>query len=130
MHRWTLRRVSWTPNETYGNLIRWDGFPICVTLEDPWRENMTGESCIPEGCYNATPYSAPTYGKTWQIQVPRRSAILIHAGNTEDNTRGCILLGSTWGERSKLDILASKTAVKRFHTEQPWEDFWLDVRNP
>lgn len=130
MRRWTLHRVSWTPFETYGVLLRDDGFPVCLTLEDPWRHNQLNRSCIPSGCFEAIPYDAPTYGKTWDIIVPGRTAILIHAGNDEGDTQGCILLGSEFGERTKLDILASKKAIDRFHTEQEWSDFWLEVRNP
>lgn len=125
-----MKRISFTPDETYGALLRDDHFPICLTLENPWRMNQVGASCIPAGCWLALPYDAPTYGETWEIEVPGRSAILIHAGNHEGNTQGCILLGSKFGEREELDILASKPAVERFKTEQPWEPFWFDVVDP
>ncbi len=72
--------------------------PLYV-LEDEWRDNRARESCIPTGTYRCVPHgwepSSPfKYKNTWQLlNVPNRTAILIHAGNTHKDTQGCLLVG-------------------------------------
>lgn len=69
------------------------------TLEDAWRDNKPNVSCVPEGTYQVKPHGWEEktpfkYKQVWQLQrVPGRSAILIHAGNTHQDTEGCILVG-------------------------------------
>jgi len=69
------------------------------TLEDAWKNNQPNVSSIPLGRYQVKPHgweinSPFKYKQVWQIQnVPGRSAILIHAGNTHQDTQGCILVG-------------------------------------
>ena len=127
MRIWTIKRISETPEQTCGVLIDDRFKPLCLTLEDPWRLNEKGKSCIPPGVWKAVPYDAPTYGETWEVQVPGRSAILFHPGNSEADTQGCILLGSEWGDGKPLDILESKKAFAAFKKMQPREFFWLNV---
>ena len=65
------------------------------TLEDSWHDNARNVSCIPEGTY----LCPIAYSNRFQrlmprlLDVPGRSGILIHSGNTEANTEGCILVG-------------------------------------
>lgn len=64
------------------------------TCEDDWLENVRGKSCIPAGNYKLVRGHFPKHGETFEVTgVPGRSSILIHAGNTEEDTEGCILLG-------------------------------------
>lgn len=128
MNQWLLQRVHRTPKETFGVLIK--NRPICLTLEDPWRLNQVNVSCIPPGIWQARPYASPTHGPTWEIEVPGRTAILIHAGNTELDTTGCILLGQKWGDGMPLDILDSRAAISRFQSLQKMEAFELVVVDP
>ena len=81
---------------TFGVLViegdrRWS----CYTLEDPWRDNAPNISCVPAGDYRVTWEESPRLHKsTYRLRdVPGRSGILIHAGNTQADTSGCILLG-------------------------------------
>ncbi|WP_342150220.1 DUF5675 family protein [Methylorubrum sp. SB2] len=73
--------------------------PQIHTLEDRWRENAKGVSCIPAGTYRAVPHGWKTteavkFKKVWRLlDVPKRDAILIHAGNSDADTEGCILVG-------------------------------------
>jgi hypothetical protein len=47
--------------------------------------------------------------------VPQRSDILIHAGNTHKDTHGCILLGMQFGKLGNDSaILASRSALLQF----------------
>lgn len=87
-----------------------DHSPI-YTLENPTR---TADSAIPAGVYVCKPYSGTKYKNVWEVQaVPGRSAILIHAGNTEADTLGCILLGLSLGKLGNtVAVLESKSAVE------------------
>jgi len=82
---------------------------LCYTLEDESRtEKVYGETCIPEGEYSIglrtvgghhTKYSkrfADIHeGMLHVLDVPNFRYILIHCGNTDDDTAGCLLLGDT-----------------------------------
>ena len=66
----------------------------CKTLELPWRVNQRRVSCIPAGTYEANLHRSPKFGNTVHIHpVPDRSEILIHAGNFNSQTLGCVLVG-------------------------------------
>lgn len=94
-----------------------DNFPVAVTLERPWLDNKTSVSCIPAGLYIAKRVVSPSHGDVFEVTgVPGRSHILLHAGNIDDDSEGCILLGesfSYWRDGSCC-ILSSKDALKEF----------------
>jgi hypothetical protein len=68
-----------------------------VTLELPWRDNQAEVSCIPEGTYPCFISWSTRFKREMPrvYPVPGRSGILIHPGNVEANTEGCILVGMT-----------------------------------
>ena len=73
-------------------------FPLCVTLENPWRPGGN-DSCVPAGRYHTTRWKSPTKGPVFRLHaVPGRSDILVHVGNTEQNSLGCILPGERFGK--------------------------------
>lgn len=79
---------------TYGVLLNDEGIPFALTLERPWLSNMRNVSCIPEGRYVALRHKSEKFGETFWLQdVPGRSGILFHRGNTADHSHGCILIG-------------------------------------
>ncbi|MBP5711689.1 MAG: hypothetical protein J6W77_01635, partial [Prevotella sp.] len=56
---------------------------------------IKGKSAIPEGRYPIVITFSPTF-KKWLpllVNVPMFSGIRIHAGNTVNDTQGCILVG-------------------------------------
>lgn len=66
----------------------------CYTLEDRWRWNRVGESCIPLGFYDIERDTFRGQYPNFAVRgVVGRSAIELHRGNTDEDTRGCILLG-------------------------------------
>lgn len=80
--------------------------PLCLTLEDPWRNNRVGESCVPAGLYHCYRYPSRNFGFTFVLRnVPGRTGILFHWGNTQADTRGCILVGRAFGAMDdRMDI--------------------------
>lgn len=84
----TLIRLDHGEYETLGALI-YKGKFLCLTLEPPWRENRRNVSCIPLGMYRCSRKN----GKWVVNNVPGRTGILIHKGNSHYDTTGCILLG-------------------------------------
>lgn len=116
--RLILKRISQTSLGTHGVLMYESGVPLCVTLEEPWRENQRMISCIPKGQYNVQTWNSPRHPSSWVVlDVPGRSAILIHTGNTLKDTAGCILVGekfSQWGiDRSRDAMVYLKKVLPR-----------------
>ena len=82
---------------------------LCYTLEDEYREEkIMGETRIPSGTYEVVFRKSggfhnkyvKRYGKMHRgmlhiINVPGFDYILIHTGNTDEHTAGCLLLGDT-----------------------------------
>ena len=82
---------------------------LCYTLEDESRkEKVYGETCIPEGEYNIGFRTVGGYhakyskrfadihkGMLHVLDVPGFEYILLHCGNTDEDTAGCLLLGDT-----------------------------------
>ena len=90
--------------------------PQCLTLENPWVENQPNVSAIPAGSYQCELIDSPSKGKVYTVRnVPGRTNILIHGGNTEVDTHGCILLGSGFGVLGGVPaIMASQLALSGF----------------
>lgn len=82
---------------TFG-IILVDG-QILYTVERPWLNNAPGTSCIPEGSYKCEPrwYNGGGYQAVEVTNVPKRTHILFHIGNTMNDSAGCILVNSRLG---------------------------------
>ena len=82
---------------------------LSYTLEDEYREEkVMHETRIPAGTYEITlrtvggfhakyteRYGEMHKGMLWVRNVPGFEYILIHTGNTDEHTSGCLLLGDT-----------------------------------
>ena len=82
---------------------------LCYTLEDEYRDSKKyGETRIPAGTYKIQlrtvggfhqKYSTRFYdihkGMLHVVDVPDFEYILIHCGNTDEHTAGCLLVGDT-----------------------------------
>lgn len=119
-----LARTSYTPSGTWGILHDDKELPVCVTLENPWIDNVPRVSCIPLGLYQCIRVDSPKFGVTFQVAgVHERTHILFHKGNTEFDTSGCILLGSRFGQLSDVPaILESNPAFRLFMGLHATED--------
>lgn len=99
--RLELLRTQREPDGVFGQLITVGDLPKLqlVTVEDDWRDNLPKISCIPAGIYvlKRTLYVKHNY-ETFEVTgVPRRSRILIHPANTEEDVEGCIGVGLRLG---------------------------------
>jgi hypothetical protein len=101
--------------------ISLDGEFFAYVLENPWLDNKRMVSCIPAGYYRLEPHVSPKYGNCYAlfgknvgIDDEERTHILIHSGNIEKHTHGCLLLGSSVGcLDGQVAVLNSRNTVKR-----------------
>lgn len=106
-----LQRIALTPTYTIGKLYV-NGVYFCDTLEDAVRTiapngvgKIKGQTAIPYGGYEVTiDVVSPRFSKSASykridgklprlLEVPHFEGVLIHAGNTAEDTEGCILVG-------------------------------------
>ena len=78
-----------------------NGEKFCDTLEDKVRDlaggerKVPGETAIPEGRYKVIVNRSPKFGRDLPrlLDVPMFEGVLIHRGNTAEDSAGCILVG-------------------------------------
>ena len=67
---------------------------FCCCLEPPDKLNKAFQSSIPAQQYTCLRYDSPKFGETFQIMnVPGRTNVLFHPGNSVKDTAGCPILG-------------------------------------
>lgn len=98
------------------------------TLENPLRDT-TVDSRIPAGIYEAVKYSSDKHPRAWLLKdVPGRDHILIHSGNTEKDTLGCILVGLSCGTLNNEPRLnQSRDAISKLDDLLGSEDILVTV---
>jgi len=132
-----LLRISSKEDSTNGilfNVTEGREF-LCYTLEDQHQDTkIYAETRIPAGTYRITlrtvggfhkrytsKYRGLHKGMLWLRDVPGFEYILIHTGNHDDHTSGCILLGDTQTYNGKTNkngfIGSSVTSYKRVYPE-------------
>lgn len=132
-----LKRWAATPDGTLGKMGKF------YTLEEEDLENRRNVSRIPAGTYKCvrTWYNKGGYATFEITNVPNRTRILFHRGNTEEDIEGCVALGTTIGVlkvkdedsdewKHKLAVLNSRNAHSDFmrdHLSQSY--FWLDIQD-
>lgn len=94
-----VERLWKKPAYTVGRLFV-DGKFFCNTLEDTVRDlsnekKVYGKTAIPYGEYKVVYNWSPKFGRDLPrlLNVPAFEGILIHPGNTVDDSAGCILVG-------------------------------------
>lgn len=125
-----LCRAYHTNEVTMGMLdIKGIDHPPIFTLELPWLDNQKDISCIPDGQYICKPHSGKKYKEVYQVHdVPNRTGILFHAGNTTKDIEGCILLGVNAGTlNAQPAVLNSKVAIDLFKNIIGHEEFILEI---
>lgn len=114
----TMRLIRLEENYDYGtfSVILIDSQVFCVGLEPKDEKNAPNISSIPAQQYCCERTISPRWGETFEItKVPDRFNILFHAGNTDDDTAGCVILAEHYGKLGKhRAILNSGNTFKRF----------------
>ena len=117
-----LVRFQEIKDATLGLLLPVDkGLPYCYTLENRWLDNQRNTSSIPTGEYTCQRTERRFTGGgtflpvTYEVlDVPGRSGILFHPGNTADDTEGCILTGTSCVSfRDRPGVRDSRAAFRR-----------------
>lgn len=120
----TLKRLVNFPTCTVGQL-RPFGF---YTLELPWADNHKLVSRVPAGTYETVKDQETKRFRV--LDVPGRTGILIHSGNDDHDTKGCILVGTVAGQLGcDIAVLHSRYALTQLWNETP-DKFLLKVEDP
>ena len=95
-----IRRITFRDKQTEGVMCVYDDADLnvfsCYTLELEEDCNAKRDDCIPRGTYNVEKRWSTKYKHHFHVlDVPNRSYILIHQGNYNKHTLGCILVGKT-----------------------------------
>lgn len=117
----------------------------CFSLEEDKEGLESGKDLrIPAGVYSLKRHSPSRFEKTlreitgkndseminvYNENVPSSRAILIHWGNTDKDTEGCILLGM---EKSSESVSNSRLACKKFYDlmyNQDLSKIKLEIKN-
>jgi hypothetical protein len=92
-----LKRLHRTNNSTIGELYV-NGVFECYTLEDKEREvKIKNETAIDKGTYKViiTPSNRFKRDLPLLLNVSNFEGVRIHSGNSNHDTEGCVLLGTT-----------------------------------
>lgn len=111
----TIKRIFKGPDYTIGRMSI-DGKYFCDTLEDTVRKpggKIPGRTAIPAGKYKIKLTESLRFGKLMPrlMDVPGFTGVLIHSGNTAEDTEGCILVGKN---RVKGKVLDSRETFAKF----------------
>lgn len=107
-----LKRIHKTDISTIGELYI-DGVFQCYTLEDIERDvKIKSETAIAKGKYKVMITMSNRFKRYMPLllNVPNFQGVRIHAGNTNHDTEGCILVGQA---RSKDFIGQSRKAFDK-----------------
>lgn len=128
-----LIRLDDDTKQTLGHLYFFSGIVKvfeCKTLELPWLNNQNQISCITPGTYKVVKHNSPSKGNCFHIKdVPGRSHILIHSGNYNKDTLGCVLVGKDFIDLNRdglTDITESKKTLEKMLALLP-EEFEITI---
>lgn len=121
--RLELQRVGFEKFRTIGRMMI-DGQFFCFTLE-PVFKKAGKPRAIPTGTYTVELYPSERFKaeRPLLMSVPDFEGIMIHEGNTEQDTHGCILVGYPYTDkllnsRKTLTTLISRLKAEKKQTVQ------------
>jgi len=131
-----LTRTEVGEHGAFGTLqVDEDSPPFAVTLEHTYWVNREWQPKIPAGvfhCFRGTHQleHGPEFTTFEVTGVAGHTGLLLHKGNLEEDSRGCILLGEKRGElENEPAVLASGEAFDKFmKLEEGVDRFELTVR--
>ena len=118
-------------NDATLSLVYLDGEFICFGLEDEYRaDKVPSETRIPQGNYKVgvrqvggfdaryrAKFGSWHKGMLHVLDVPEFEHILIHIGNTDEDTAGCLLVGMGANTANELSISNSTAAYQLLYTK-------------
>jgi len=115
----TLYRVKSDQYGTHGQIEESLGDVLCYTIE------RNDDLICAEGTYACEPHIKSNNGqKCWILDdVPGRTGILIHTGNTENDSEGCIIIGL---QSNGEGVLESELALQKLQNTLP-SNFTLKI---
>lgn len=122
-------------NDTVLGELHIDGKFFCYTLEDKIRDvKIKHQTCIPTGTYKV----ALTLSQRFKtilpllLNVPNFEGIRIHAGNTTEDTSGCLLVGTAInGEKLLHSKVALQELIKKIKSSvKAKEQIVIKIVNP
>jgi hypothetical protein len=127
------------PNSKHNFGELWaNGIVLGQTLEDKDREledggtKIDGDTAIPCGTYGLRLSMSNRFKRVMPevLKVPGFSGVRIHGGNTEHDTLGCPLLGTSRNKTGVFNCLIPNSKLIRLleHAESNGESCWLVVR--
>jgi hypothetical protein len=127
-----LTRDAFLPTRTLGKLYA-DNVFECFTCEDAVRDTkIAGETAIPKGRYRVIITLSNRFKRELPIllNVPNYEGVRIHSGNTEADTEGCILCGST---RNDSGVFSSRIATNNLilkirNAINSGKEVWITIR--
>lgn len=91
-----VKRQNFTGSSALPGVVYIDGQKFAYSLEN---QNYK----IPSGSYDLYLQDSPKFGKVkLYVKVQGREGILFHGGNTAEETKGCILIGSSRPEFERI----------------------------
>lgn len=125
----TVLRVKSNDDATLSMVSIDDEFQ-CFGLEDEYREEkVAAETRIPAGTYDVQVRAVGGFHNRYKNKfpfhqgmlhvtgVPGFEYILIHIGNTDADTAGCLLIGEGAYSGDSLSIQASTSAYRKFYSK-------------
>ena len=129
-----LTRVQSDPDVTIGEL-KIGTHHVCWTCEDAERaEKIAGRTAIPRGRYKIE----LTYSPRFEMSLPLLMGVTgfqgvrIHAGNTADDTEGCILPGLVRRDKGVGDSRLACIEVRKW-LDAIWrngDEAWIVIQGP
>lgn len=126
-----VKRIFKGKQYTIGKMYL-NGKYFCDTLEDVVRDlkvvkKIYGETAIPAGRYKVEMTYSPKFKRVLPIllNVPYFEGIRIHAGNTEKDTEGCILVGENKVKGKVINSM--KTEDKLTEILKKEKEIWITI---
>ncbi len=112
-----------------------DGKPECFVVEDVVRDGpkVYGKTAIPAGRYRIVLKRSPRFQRFLPLllDVPGFEWIWIHAGNTAEDTKGCLLPGTV---KTPKGVANSRLAFSRLFKKievalKKGEEVWITIKD-
>lgn len=125
-----LPRLLYAASYTQGMMLV-NGAFFCYTLEDTVRpaasEKVYGATAIPAGRYRVVVDQSPKFQKLMPhiLDVPGFEGVRIHGGESDADTEGCILTGSSFVRPDDMVPIMSEMTTHLLQS-QP-EEHWIEI---